>query len=295
MQRQLRSNSSSSLVGSILLLVSLLGVFFSVFFWLRPSGEPSIGKAYEPQDQASLVKRRAIESSELKSAPSRPSIDSVVPPSGALAQASESSAKSGGEAKEQSEDEAIQSAREAIDTAKDPGLARDILEAVLAKNPEQIDAAQNLFFVYEHLEDLAGAKERLKKLEASLGEGAKPGLNYILGRLMVESGEVEEGKQRLEQVVAAGVDDPYVREQLAVAYVRSGDGAHARETWRALAEDEVPSQASFNAKAKLAELLLSEGKVDEAKAKLEDILSQDPSNPFALTVWERLKRRVQRS
>lgn len=174
----------------------------------------------------------------------------------------------------------------------DPQMAKELLEKILLQNPNHLTAADELYYSYQRLQDVEGGIAAMKNLKENASAGEKAGVDFVLGRLLLESGQVEEGQALLEQAAAAeSTNSPFLKEQLAHAYGRTGDYEKARSAWEELAREEIPSYASLNAKTKMAEILEAEGKFDEARKSLQDLLAIDPGHPQGLALLQRLDQR----
>ena len=316
MKQPKQSPNGTSFISSLLLLSGLLVSFFAVF-WILRTPEDRLGRAYQAEeksdspraakhstsataasdsDKASASAVTSTQGDSTASATEPSNIEDglekarILMDSGSVTESAAVLAKLQ-EADPTNEKILYQRALLASREQNDPAGAKVLLEKIVEQNPAQIAAADELYFTYEMTKDFDGGMRKMQELKQKAGASEKPALDYVMGRLLLEAGQTNEGRIQLEQAVAAGANDSFVREHLAEAYERSGMYQKSKEAWESLAQDETPSYSSLNAKSKLAEILVSEGKFDEAEQKVQELLAIHPKHPEGLKLQAALQQR----
>jgi tetratricopeptide (TPR) repeat protein len=106
------------------------------------------------------------------------------------------------------------------------------------------------------------------------------------GQCLLRSGRPQEALPLLERVVSSDPEHDFGHTQMALAetYGALGDSAKALTSWRRVLERNTYARA----RVQLAELLIRCGQVDQARAELEGVLSDDVHAPS----FQRRRERV---
>jgi tetratricopeptide (TPR) repeat protein len=171
--------------------------------------------------------------------------------------------------------EAIAEYREALRLKPDSGMVRDLLGRSLLKAGRRDEAVAQL-------------REALPlvRREEWVGSNSRIGPQEVLGRALLETGDVAGLVAAFRQAVENDPKDPSVRHRLAAALLLSGDRAGYRRVAARTAEDFRESADPFIAEAARA-CLLAPGPPAEAAIALRmarDGLGRQPGLPWWLYV-----------
>jgi len=132
-----------------------------------------------------------------------------------------------------------------------------------------------------------GADEALKFLEDLANSGAAGiGEQFTLLRVQLQVGETEAALKIAQDLVDENPGNPAFMQVLAATQLASGDAVAAEVSYRAVV-DAAPAQAS-NAWLQLLRIAISQGRVDEADALVEEALVATNNNPNIL--WAQASR-----
>ncbi len=163
--------------------------------------------------------------------------------------------------------------------------AEALLQQVLAQDPNSGIALYNLGLLYNRRGDHRKAKAHLEAATRLLPEDV--GASYQLGTALVRLGELPEAEKALRQAVALAPDDLEALYALGTLLNRTG---RTEEGVALLAEHERRSAAALDDRQRARRVaafhnhvrqLLEQDWLDEADARLEEILQLDPGNDLA--------------
>jgi len=109
---------------------------------------------------------------------------------------------------------------------------------------------------------------------ASAPPGA--GVQEELGKIYYKAGNFAKAAPMLEKAVEARSDDPVLRQELAYAVAQTGDKARAADLYRSVLAIAPGAEIS---RGLLSELLLDQGKTNEAITLLQEGIQRDPEAP----------------
>jgi putative PEP-CTERM system TPR-repeat lipoprotein len=161
-----------------------------------------------------------------------------------------------------------------------PERAREQAEAILAKEPGNIDALALLAEAAQTPEEIQDAIERVEADRDTLG--APDRVSRILGVLYARSQDIPRAEQEFEAAVESAPDSADAHLALARLHLGKGEMEEAEAEFKAAAE---LSSAESWARLQLADFYLLTLRRDDARATLEAIVAEAPD---AFPAWLRL-------
>lgn len=157
--------------------------------------------------------------------------------------------------------------------------AETLWRDTLAKNPAAWMAHHNLGIV---LDQQSRHREAMAHYQAAVD--LRPShyrAHHKLGRSLARANRLEEAIVHLEMAVRLAPGERQLRSSLGEAYLRSGDFVAAEAAFRRVLE---PPFEDANTRVNLARSLAGQGRIQEARAELEEVLRMDPRNPRAVAL-----------
>ena len=150
------------------------------------------------------------------------------------------------------------------------------LSSVVASTPENIEARTLLAETRLKLRRLDQARETLMPMLSAQSPDSRA--LSVAGRLNIESGDIDQGVDYLEQSVAASPGNGELKFQLAAAYIAAGRIAQAQELLDSIGRD---SSIDDEYRRGLLEAMVQfrDGSVDEAIASAKDLTGRYPQRP----------------
>lgn len=173
-------------------------------------------------------------------------------------------------------------------TAKQFAKARAIYEELSAKYPEVTQFGPLVARTYYGEGDKAKAIEHLRAAAAKDPDNVE--VQLLLGNVLIETGQAEEGKRVLESVDESKVSDPTVYLNVGISMINEGKQAEA-VTWFEKAIARFPDHPDAYYYRGISKLTL--GEKDAARTDLEKFVSMAPADapelPTARKILESLK------
>ncbi len=173
-------------------------------------------------------------------------------------------------------------------TAKQFAKARAIYEELSAKYPEVTQFGPLMARTYYSEGDKAKAIEHLRAALAK--DPGNVEVQLLLGNVLIETGQADEGKRVLESVDESKVSDPTVYLNVGISMINEGKQAEA-VTWFEKAIARFPDHPDAYYYRGISKLTL--GETAAAKADLEKFVSMAPADapelPTARKILESLK------
>lgn len=155
--------------------------------------------------------------------------------------------------------------------------ARELLEQILADQPDNAAAHANLIGVLGKLGDLEQAREHYHAALLQNPDSAQ--IHYVFGAMLSEHGHLEEARETLMRAVDSNPHYVAARVRLGLVLEQLGDTAAAEAQYRKALQDEPHN---WQANALLAQQLIGTGRYREAIGHLERIVDQDATKTPAV-------------
>jgi cellulose synthase operon protein C len=149
-----------------------------------------------------------------------------------------------------------------------------LLEEVRRSDPTASEARLLLAAIYSHQDKRREADELIR--EASTSTEDKGAISSAIGRLLLQSGRYDEALPRLREAIQYDASNPEYRMNLASAQQALGNHDAARESINkalSLRPDWIVPNAS------LVMLDVREGRIPEARARLDQLKNAHPNDP----------------
>jgi putative PEP-CTERM system TPR-repeat lipoprotein len=157
-----------------------------------------------------------------------------------------------------------------IASGDDPAGLENAAKA-LSLDPTFLPAAKTVVAYHAKRKDFDAAIEAARAFVN--GNEAQAGAHTLLGLALIDSGEIEEGKQALERARAISPDNPETYRNLAALAAMSGDNQSAKSLYQELLRY---SSNDLQAMMSLAELERLEGREEEMSNLLQAAIAAHP-------------------
>lgn len=161
-----------------------------------------------------------------------------------------------------------------------PKETEEILQRIIAMEPGVYDHQVRLAAFYRSINDPDKAEAVLKEAVRLEPQGEERRL--VLAEFMATSRGMKEGEAAFLESRKVLPQSMKVRFALAQFYEKTGQQAKAREVYLGMVDEERERPIGLDAKVKLAELDLAEGKRDFAEKRLQEVLKENPRAAEAL-------------
>ena len=164
--------------------------------------------------------------------------------------------------------------------SQDQAGAEKTLRLMVAKFPENEDLQRMLIAFYLESGDLDGAETFLRELTDA--PDAEPGAKMVVVQFLALARSKEAARAELDRLIEEGDDTIIYRVLLASMDYEEGKTAEAIADIETLMADAEPSEETNNSKVVLARMLIGTGNPVGARARIEEVLTDDPNHVEAL-------------
>ncbi len=162
----------------------------------------------------------------------------------------------------------------------DTGRTQSALETMAAQFPENLDVQRELFGWYIQQDDLPAAERYLRELAAApnAGEAEK----IVVVDFLRQTKGVDAAQVELESLIASQEQNARYRSLRASILFAQGDQATAVAELEAIIDADVPAEQALDFKILLAQMLNAQGKTEDAKAQVANVLETNAGHVEAL-------------
>ncbi len=156
-----------------------------------------------------------------------------------------------------------------------------LLKKMIELQPEN-QSNRNRLAAYYFAKGEKGEAEKVLREAVSANPDSADAKLALVEYLGKEKSTREQAEKELQAFVNANPDDYQLQFALAKIYLGTGRMEEARAIYQSISDNDTDGKDGADARTKLAGMLMAEKKLDEAKAMVDGVLTNDPKNTDAL-------------